>query len=290
MRILITGATGFMGSHVVPALSPQHELVCLVRHKGQIQARRNTTLVHKDLAQTDDLRALPDHVDAIIHLAQANVPFPDEANQLFAVNAASTQWLADYARRAGASHFIYASSGNVYAPSAEILREDSPCEPQGLYALTKHVSERILSCYNQYFSVSILRFFVPYGPGQTGRMIPGIISRVREGRTVVLTNGGEPRTNPIYISDVVKVLVQSLTLAGYHIVNVAGPETVSIQDIAKLAGAALGCEPVFEHRSVPEHRNLVASTARLESILDLGRRVSPAEGIRHMVQALKGRE
>ena len=289
MRILVTGASGFIGSHLLPALSSQHETICLVHHKALSQAPAGVAVIQGDLAQPVALTSLPERIDAVIHLAQANVPFPEEAHQLFAVNAASTQWLADYARRASASHFLYASSGNVYTPGSEILREDSPCQPQGLYAVTKYVSELILGCYTSFFNVCILRLFVPYGPGQTGRMMPGIIARVREGRPVILTNSGEPRTNPVYILDVAKVFAQALALTGHHIVNVAGPEEVSIEDIARLAGAALGREPVFERRAVPEHRNLVASTARLQATFDLGARVPPAEGIRRMVQALEGR-
>ena len=289
MRIILTGATGFIGPHLVRSLASSHELVCLVRDPSRLPTATPVTAVQGDLAISDGLAALPEHADAVLHFAQANVPFPDGANELFEVNATSTVRLADYARRAGATHFVYASSGNVYAQDAAPLSEEGPVRPQGLYALTKQISEGILNCYDTYFSVCVLRLFAPYGPSQTGRMIPGIIGRVRARQQVMLTNGGQPRINPIYIDDVVRVVNQALSLAGHHVVNIAGPEVVSVADIANIAGQALEVETQFEHKTDPTVWNLIADTTRLHTLFDLPGLVTPAEGIRRMVEANSGR-
>ncbi|MBI4338630.1 MAG: NAD(P)-dependent oxidoreductase [Chloroflexi bacterium] len=288
MRIVITGATGFIGGYLVPFLAPRHEVFCLARDPSRLPQIPSVTPVRGDLGAPDALANLPEKADAIVHLAQANVPFPERANELFDVNALSTQRLADYARRAGVANFVYASSGSVYAPTDQVMTEDSLVRPQGFYPLTKQLSEAVLACYQPQLNVCILRLFAPYGPGQTARMIPGIIGRVRSGQVVTLANGGQPRVNPIYIDDVLRVIDQALSLKGHHTVNAAGPEVVSIADIAAIAGKALGAEPRLEHRTDPTRINLVADTARMLATFPLPNMVTAREGIRRTAEAMMG--
>ncbi len=285
MKIVLTGGTGFIGSYLIRSLAANHELTCLVRDPSKLPQDSQVTAVQGDLGVAEGLSGLPQQADAVLHFAQANVPFPDSANELFEVNAGSTERLADYARRAGATRFIYASSGSVYAQNAGPLSEESPLGPQGLYALTKQVSEGILECYKPYFNVGVLRLFAPYGPHQTGRMFPGIIGRVRSGQQVALTNEGQPRVNPIFIDDVVRIVDQALALSSHYLANVGGPAVVSVADIATLAGNVLGSEPQFEHRTDPAVWNLIADTTKLHATFSLPDLVSPAEGIRRMVEA-----
>ncbi len=285
MRIVLTGATGFIGGYLIRALSPTHELYCLARDTSRLPQVTNVIPVPGDLAASDGLAALPASVDAVVHFAQANVPFPEHAEELFQVNATSTVGLADYARRAGASAFIYASSGNVYGQQAAPLDEDSPLRPQGLYGLTKRVSEQVIGCYEEFFNFSVLRLFAPYGPGQTGRMMPGIANRVRSGQEVTLTNGGQPRINPIYFEDVARIVESALSLSGQHVVNVAGPEVVSVEDIARMAGEALGVEAQLRHQTDAATWNLIASTDRMQALFDPRDMVTPSDGIQRMIRA-----
>jgi len=280
MRVMISGSTGFIGKHLVSELASDHELICLARNRDSLSAPSGRVeVVECDFSKGVDTAILPSCVDVIIHLAQAIGSFPGKARDLFAINSSSTLWLIDYARRAGASYFIHASSGNVYAQGQDALREDSPCRPRDFYGLTKYVSEEILRFFSPYLNICILRFFVPYGPGQANRMIPNIISSVRDGRPIVLTNGGEPLVNPIYVSDVIRVIEQAMRLEGFHILNVAGPQVVSIKEIAVMAGAAMGREPLFEHRTHFQHSNLIADTKILEKTIPLSERVLPSKGI-----------
>ena len=285
MRIVLTGATGFIGGYLIRALSPIHELYCLARDTSRLPKVANVIPVPGDLAASNGLAALPASVDAVVHFAQANVPFPEHAEELFQVNATSTVGLADYARRAGASTFIYASSGNVYGQQAAPLDEDSPLSPQGLYGLTKLVSEQVIGCYGDFFNFSVLRLFAPYGPGQTGRMLPGIANRVRSGQEVTLTNGGQPRINPIYVEDVARIVDSALSLSGQHVVNVAGPEVVSVEDIARMAGEALGVEAPVRHQTDAATWNLIASTGRMQALFDPRDMVTPSDGILRMIRA-----
>jgi UDP-glucose 4-epimerase len=284
VRVIVTGATGFVGQHLLPALTDdRHEVVCLVRNVAETSKAEGVAVIEADLSALHGFNLLPSQADAIVHLAQANVPFPEAANELFAVNTSSTQWLAAYARRARVSHFVYASSGSVYARSSKPLKETDAVRPLDFYALTKSCSENVLECYKEIFDVCILRLFAPYGPGQTGRMIPNIIRSVRDGKSVTIVNGGQPRINPIYIDDLTAIIVQALPLTGYHVVNVAGPQAVSVQDVALIASDLLGATPVFEFRTEPETWNAIADTARMCELFDARQLHGVAEGMRQMV-------
>ena len=282
MRVLLTGASGFVGGYLAPALvAAGHEVHAVVRRPGAYDSPEGVTPVEADLEELDP-RALPG-VDAVAHFAQANVPFPDGAGRLYAVNTASTLVLLEHARTCGAERFLYASSASVYGFGDRAFTEADPVSAHDFYATTKINSEQLVGTYGRFLGTSVFRLVAPYGPGQAGRMIPGVIGRVRDGRSVTLNGGGRPRMNPIYVEDAVRAAVAALELEGNHVVNVAGEEVVGIDGIARLAGEALGREPVFEEGDAEAPGDVVADTTRFEELFDLPERVGMAEGIRRMV-------
>jgi nucleoside-diphosphate-sugar epimerase len=282
MRVLLTGASGFVGGYLAPALvAAGHEVQALVRDVGGYEAPDGVTPLAADLEHLDRV-ALPE-VDAVAHFAQANVPFPDEAGTLYAVNTISTLLLLEHARTCGAQRFLYASSASVYGFGDRPFTEADPLAAHDFYATTKISSEQLVETYSPFLGTSVFRLVAPYGPGQSGRMIPGVIGRVRDGRPVTLNGGGRPRMNPIYVEDAVRAAVAALVLEGNHFVNVAGDEVVGIDRIAELAGEALGREPVFEHGDADAPGDVVADTTRFDELFDLPDRVGMAEGIRRMV-------
>jgi nucleoside-diphosphate-sugar epimerase len=283
MRVLVTGASGFVGGYLAPALvAAGHEVVALVRDPGSYDAPEGVTPLEADL--TRPLDNLPE-TDAVAHLAQANVRFPDEAETLYQVNTLSTLRLLEHARQCGASRFLYASSASVYGFGERPFREDDPLGSTDFYAVTKRNAEQLVAAYGGFFGTSAFRLVAPYGPGQSGRMIPALIGRVREGQPVTLNGGGRPRMNPIYVEDAVRAFVAGLELDGNHVVNVAGEDVVGIDDISRLAGEALGREPVFEEGSPDAPGDVVADTTRFGELLRLEDTVPIREGIRRMVEA-----
>ena len=186
MRILVTGAAGFVGSHLIPRLAEEgHEVYALDRDKSRI-ADLPATPVEHDLSQRPG--SLPE-VDAVVHLAQANVKLPDEAPLLFAVNAGSTVDLLDHARRCGAERFLYASTGTVYGFGDEPFSETHTPAGRDLYAVSKLSGELAVDAYAPHFSTFVARLWAPYGPGQHSRMIPRLIDRVRAGELDALLGG-----------------------------------------------------------------------------------------------------
>jgi nucleoside-diphosphate-sugar epimerase len=280
VRVLVTGATGFIASHLIPALADAgHDVVAAGHDPERIPAGAATLVL--DLAAAE-WPTLPE-VDAVIHLAQANVPAPDGADALFAVNVASTQRLLEHLRRSGGRHFVFASSGSVYGTSPTPLTEQSPLAASDFYSTTKAAAERFVQAYDQYFGTTILRFFVPYGPGQVRRMLPRLADRVRAGETIQLNRDGRPRMNPVYVDDVDRVVIRALgDDAGAGVLNVAGDDVTDIRAVCELIGEIVGIEPKFEE-SDAQVSDIVADNTALHALLGDAKLVTLREGIERMV-------
>ena len=257
--LLITGARGLLGAHLVPLLGGSWEVVALDRPAA-------------NLSRPLDPASLPPRVDAVVHLAQSGRfrDFPDGARDMFEVNLARLAELLDFARRAGAGHFVHASTGSVYARSTAPLAEEIPTAPRrafGFYAATKRAGELLAQSYAPFMSVVSLRYFFIYGPRQRSDMlVPRLIESVRSGKPVTLQGEDGLRLNPVHADDAAAATAAALGLESSAIINVAGPETLSIRAMAEAIGERLGVQPRFE-RSPGEAADLVGDTARMAALL-----------------------
>jgi nucleoside-diphosphate-sugar epimerase len=281
MRVLVTGATGFVAAHLVPALATAgHDVLALGHDERRIASAGGVEPVVVDLRR--EQLDLPE-VEAIVHLAQANVPFPEGAAELLAVNAAATARLLDHARRGGTKRFVLASSASVYGPSAEPSSETDELRAQDFYASTKIAAERFVGAYASLVAgTTTMRLVTPYGPGQRARLIPRLIERVRSGEPVVLNRGASPRLNPVFVDDVVRVVLRALELPGHRVVNVAGDDAVDVRELAMLIGDALGIEPSFEQTDETAG-DVVARNDLMKRELGIDELVPLAEGLRRTV-------
>jgi UDP-glucose 4-epimerase len=281
VKVLVTGATGFVASHLVPSLDDAgHEVYALGHDESRIAS--GGTPVVADLRDPDVFGSLP-QVDAVVHLAQANVPFPDGAADLFAVNTAATAALLEHARRVGAARFVYASSASVYGTGDAVWHEDDALAARDFYSATKVAGERFVQAYDGLLHTAILRLVAPFGPGQRNRMIPRLIESVRERRPVILNDGGRPRMNPIFVDDVVATIHALLAADGNLLLNVAGDDAVTVRDIAQAAGDAVGEEPIFEP-SGRESGDIVCDNTRLSALLGERPLTPLAEGVRRTAE------
>jgi nucleoside-diphosphate-sugar epimerase len=280
--VLITGAKGLLGSHLLPRLARQRHVFTLGRAGGA--EAPNVTPLEADLARPIDVSALPGQVDEIVYLAQSSRfrDFPDGAADMFQVNLAQPLALLDYARRAGASRFVYASTGSVYAPGPAALLEDDPTPAEGFYASSKLAAERLALSYKGLLGITALRFFFIYGRGQKRDMLlPRLVDSVRGGRPVKLQGGEGIRINPVHADEAAAAVEAALDLTGSHVVNVAGPEPLSIRRICEMAGVALGRAPQFETDPAPG-RDLVADIGLMTRLLH-SPRIGFEEGVRDLL-------
>lgn len=257
-KILITGASGLVGRNLVPLLEGEAELRL---------AGRDTL----DLGTGAGFDALPDRIDAIVYLAQSDHfrAFPERADDMFAVNVVGPMRLLDYARRAGARQFIYASSGGVYGSSPLPIGEEVGVEAHGdlgFYLTTKLATEMLARNYSGLLDVVLLRLFFAYGEGQKRQMlVPRLIDNVRTGRPVMLQGDTGIRINPVHAGDAARAVKAALGLEGSHTINIAGPEVLSIREMCDAIGRQVGREPVFDVTAAGS--DLVADVGRMGELL-----------------------
>ena len=270
MRILITGATGFIGRHLVERLAPEHEVYALVR---RIPPSPLPTVQYlcQELAQPLDRRQLPQQLDAIIH--QATVIETDSVDEAtpFLVNVVGTWRLLHYAAEAGVRTFVHASTGGVYGCSQQPLRESDPPNPMDLYSLTKAQAELAVQAAAGDFHKVVLRYFFPYGVG-TPNPIPSYVRRAVQGEPIEILASGGPWFNPLHITDAVELTVQALTLDQTVTINIAGQELTTFAQIAEMAARYVGREailqPIAAEAAIPYYRaNLIAATERMNQLL-----------------------
>lgn len=206
MKILITGATGFIGKHLLTALSTsEHEVLCAIR-KSSINEIKESGNIHIQKVDFDDKESLRQYltgIDTVIHLAGQMGGYGIPYETFYHTNCELTQNLLDSSISVGVKHFIYCSTPGVLGFGKRLAEESEPYAPRNPYEQTKVTAEKIVidTCTaNSGIHYTIVRPDFVYGPGDIRRvkMYRGI-----KNRRFVLTTSGESYLHPTYIDDVV---------------------------------------------------------------------------------------
>jgi len=286
MRILLTGATGYIGSRVAARLSERHEIFAVVRDGATVLPSRSIVPIHADLFAPLDRNRLPQGIDVVAHLAQHNGSFPLDGRELFAVNTARAQELLDYGIRNGARQFVLASSGDVYGYRQDACAEADPVSPSSFYAITKYAAEMLAQQYEAHLDTTILRLFTPYGPDQTGRLVPAVAARVLRGEPVKIHLGNRPFLTPTYIDDVVGAFETAMESPASGIFNIAGDAQVSVRGLAEALGHLLDRVPVFEQTG-EDVGNLIGENTCMKRVLGIWPAVGLNEGLERTIARLR---
>lgn len=269
-------------------LCPGNEVHAIVRTVPAV-ARPGVSYHAIDLSADWSVAALPERIDAVIHLAQSRQyrEFPEQALETFRVNVAAAATLLDYASRAGAHRFVLASTGGLHRPAASVIGAHTPVDPPDgaltYYFRSKQAAELLAEPYRALMDVSVLRPFFIYGPGQSpDKLIARLAASVREGLPIQLNGRDGLSINPVFVDDAAELLRALLDVPGSRTLMVAGPDVVSIRAIAETIGRAVGRTPIFDPRG-GDDSSLVADHRAMESLLGRSLTGFP-EGMRQLLQ------
>lgn len=286
-RVLVTGATGFLGRSLLPQLQG-HDVFALRRSASGDE--NGISWISADLSDPLKPETLPEKIDAVIHLAQSPEyrNLPDGAPHVFRVNTAATAELLEYARKAGADHFLYASTGSVYEPFKGSMREDEAVFPTNFYPASKLAGEAVCRGYASHFAVTLARIFFLYGPGQEQMLIARLVDGVLNGSPATLPeNGPGIALTPTYVDDCARFFVEAMARKADGIINVAGPKAATIEDIIRAAEAAAGKDAVIQRSGQQPDLKMTPPAEKFHAMCPADSLVPLSEGIRRTVEAAR---
>ena len=273
LSVLVTGSSGFIGTHVVRHLHAAGHRVTGLDHIPPKDPLPVGVAFHVcDIRRGD----LPDRTfDAVVHLAAlAGVrPSMDRPLEYEITNVIGTIRLLEFCRRMGIPHFVFASSSSVYGPETPLPAEEStPANPCSPYALTKLHGEQWGRLYSRLHGLRFvaLRFFSVWGPGQRPDLaLESFRRRIEAGQPVIINGDGSQRRDLTHVADVARAVELALRWRGPGavVLNVGTGRNHSVMDM--LATARKTATPQVEHQAphpadVPE---TLASITAAEALL-----------------------
>jgi len=234
-KILITGATGFIGTHLIPELIKNHKIVGISKNK--IKSSKNFTSSNVDI--TNENLKIKNKYTNIIHMAAYSDVTYCNLNPIkcYELNVKATQKMLEIARK-NDSNFIFLSSSHVYGNSKkQPILENSLCNPSTHYASSKRMSEILCETYAKTYGldIQIARLFSVYGPkSPKSNLIFNIINQMINNSKIILGNT-YPKRDFIFISDVITGLIKILNSKkkGFQIYNLGSGKSISIEDLVK---------------------------------------------------------
>jgi UDP-glucuronate 4-epimerase len=310
-RLLVTGAAGFIGSHLIGALLSQGDEVVGVdnfdtfypramkeRNLAEVGRRPGLSFREHDILDVAAMRErlTPDTV--IVHLAAKAGVRPSLADPVgyARANVTGTAAVLEAARQAGVSRLVFGSSSSVYGDSTPApFREDATAvAPVSPYAATKRAAELLLSAVAPMYGLraASLRFFTVYGPRQRPDLaIHAFTRKMVEGRTLTVFGDGTQARDYTYCDDIIAGVLAAIRWTatapvGVDTFNLGGNRAVSTGDMVAEIAQALGVQPKVEWAPMQpgDVQRTAADLTKSNAVLGYTPKTSFPEGVRRFVQ------
>jgi dTDP-glucose 4,6-dehydratase len=268
MRIVITGAAGFIGSHLSEALLDRgHSVVgidnLLTGDTANIAhlAGRDFVFIKHDVTNYIYVEG---PVDAVLHWASPASPidYLELPIPTLKVGALGTHKALGLAKAKNA-RFVIASTSEVYGDPLEHPQKETywgnvnPIGPRGVYDEAKRFAEAMTTAYHRYHGVDakIVRIFNTYGPRmrlRDGRAVPAFMSQALTGEDVTIFGSGQQTRSFCYVTDLVDGIIRLMESNINDPVNIGNPQEMTIEQIARMIIKLTGSKSQLVYRPLPE--------------------------------------
>jgi nucleoside-diphosphate-sugar epimerase len=292
-RVLLTGATGFIGRHALAALSKAgHEVHAVARHRGPELA--GVTWHEADLLAGCAVLAEVEP-EVLVHLAwyAEHGSFWTSPQNLSWVGA-SLELLRAFAD-AGGRRVVMAGTCAEYEWSREVYREDAPLRPSTLYGAAKHGLHTVAAAYCEQMRIELAwgRLFFLYGPHEAPeRFVPSLVRALLAGEAAPMTSGTQ-RRDFLHVADAGAAFAALASSSLVGAVNLASGEGVTLRELADLIVERTGGSELLRVGALPDRdgdpASLVADVGRMREELGFSPRIDLADGLDATVELWRER-
>jgi UDP-glucose 4-epimerase len=300
MKILVTGALGFIGSNIAERLVREgHEVVALDNmHTGSeanLASLKGKARIVK--AEAGDIEKLNERFDAVIHEGvYSSSPMYRKDPQLVA--KAIGQWISilEYCRK-HQCRLIYASSSSMYNGNNPPYREDLNIKVTDFYTEARYAMERMAELYHDFYGVKSigLRYFSVYGPHEEAKkefanLITQFLWKMNKGERPIILGDGKQTRDFTYVDDVVEANMLALHSGKHGVYNIGTGKSISLNEVVAMLNRKLGTsiEAVHEQNRIKNYvAHTLSDTAKAKSELGFHAKIGLEEGVSRLIACYK---
>lgn len=294
-KVLVTGGSGFVGSHLVNRLVKERCRQIVVFDKyippDKFQPAGGLKPIQGDVTEIERLREIMPGIDYVFHLAVLPLgACTENPRACLEININGTFNVIEAARDASVKKIVFSSASSVYGDTEQTMDESHPLNARTMYGASKIAAEYFLRAFYDMYKLDyvILRYMNVYGPGQEGGLIMNVLKRIKQGSPPVIFGDGSQSFDFVYVDDVVNANILAMeSNVTDEAFNIGGEEEVTVKQLVhnllELTGSDLAAEFRLDEK-VPMQRR-VGSSQKAKKLLGYTPSVPLAEGLKRVVQA-----
>ncbi len=297
-KVIVTGGTGFIGSHIVNRLLSEGADVHIIDNFAEGKKKivpKGVTLHKKDIRKLKDIHKIFKDANYVFHLAalprvQFSIEHPIET---FEVNLLGTLNVLEASRLMKVQRVVYSASSSAYGDQPKMpLTEDMPAMPKSPYGLQKYQSELLCKMYSEIYDLSTvnLRYFNVYGPGLDpdgayALVIGKFLKQRSEGKPMTITGDGKQTRDFTHVNDVANANVLAATgdkVGKGESINIGSGRNVSLNKLAEIIGGPIEYIPARL-----EPKDTLADNSKAKELLGWSPTVSFEDGMAELKKIWK---
>ena len=299
MKVLVTGAAGFVGRNIVNALR-KADIDFIASDVTNSPFGDDIEYVKLDITNRDNILKLfkDEDIDYVFHLAahplSASIKEPVRDAM---VNIIGSLNVMDASREFGVKKIVFSSASSIVG---EVIRnpvdEDHPCKPKTPYGVAKFCVEHYLRVYQELYGLDyvIFRFFNVYGPYQypsSGALIPVVMERIIKGQEVFIYGDGSTARDFIYVEDIADFYIETIKRKDIKndIFNMGTGKLTTVKEVVELIAKVVGKEPkiVYKPKKPGEIMNFSADVTKLKKFFGKVPETTLEEGLKKTYEWFK---